>query len=44
MISNSFQKMLTLLKEKQLSLAGAVQDFTDPGTGKSYMLFPIRRL
>ena len=44
MILNSFQKMLTLLEEKQLSLAGAVQDFTDPGTGKSYMLFPIRRL
>lgn len=44
MIPNSFQKMLTLLKEKQLSLSGAVQDFTDPGTGKNYMLFPIRRL
>lgn len=43
MIPNSFQKMLTLLKEKRLSLAGAVQNFTD-GTDKSYMLFPIRRL
>lgn len=39
-----FQKMLALLEEKQFSLAGAVQDFTDPGTGKNYMLFPIRRL
>ncbi len=44
MIPNSFQKMLTLLKEKQLSPAGAVQDFTDPDTDNSYMLFPIRRL
>lgn len=39
-----FPKMLAFLQERNLPLAGAVQDFTDPRTGQSFMLFPIRRL
>lgn len=39
-----FADMLAYLREQALELAGAVQDFTDPKTGKNYMLFPIRRL
>ena len=41
---NAFRQGLSLLEEKGLSLAGAVQDFTDPQTGEAFMLFPIRRL
>lgn len=39
-----FADMLKYLSEQGLELAGAVQDFTDPNTGRNYMLFPIRRL
>ncbi|MBE5782853.1 MAG: AraC family transcriptional regulator [Clostridiales bacterium] len=39
-----FADALAYLQENQLSLAGAVHDFTDPGTGKNYMYFPVRRL
>lgn len=39
-----FRDMLAYLDEQDLTLAGAVQDFTDPATGTNYMLFPIRRL
>lgn len=35
---------LAYLRDEGLPLAGAVQDFTDPATGKGYMLFPIRKL
>ena len=41
---NAFRQGLSLLEEKGLLLAGAVQDFTDPQTGEAFMLFPIRRL
>lgn len=41
---DTFPKMITYLKENNLELAGAVHDFTDPGTGQGYMYFPIRRL
>ena len=41
---NAFRQGLSLLEEKGLPLAGAVQDFTDPQTGKAFMFFPIRRL
>ena len=33
--------MLEYLREQKLELVGAVQDFTDPKTGKNYMLFPV---
>lgn len=39
-----FAAVLEYMKENHLSLAGAVHDFTDPATGKSYMLFPIQKL
>ena len=39
-----FPRTLEKLAEQGLSLAGAVHDFTDPGTGKGYMCFPIRKL
>lgn len=38
-----FTDMLAYLADRNLELAGAVQDFTDPKTGRSYMYFPIRR-
>lgn len=38
---DTFSRMIDYLEENHLSLAGAVQDFTDPGTGKNYMLFPV---
>ena len=39
-----FSAMLAHMKEQGIPLAGAVQDFTCPKTGKDYMLFPIRKL
>ena len=39
-----FSAVLAFLEENNLPLAGAVQDFTDPSTGRNYMLFPIRKL
>lgn len=41
---DTFPKTLAALAEQGLSLAGAVQDYTDPATGRGYMCFPIRRL
>ena len=40
----TFAEMLEYMKGNNLSLAGAVNDFTDPKTGKNYMYFPIRKL
>lgn len=39
-----FPAVIRYLSENGLSLAGAVHDFTNPSTGKNYMLFPIRKL
>lgn len=39
-----FREMIEYLRENDIPLAGAVQDFTCPKTGKGYMLFPIKRL
>ena len=39
-----FSDMLEYLREQGLALAGAVQEFTDPKTGRNFMLFPIRRV
>lgn len=41
---NTFPDMIKYLDENGLTLAGAVHDFTCPRTGKSYMLFPIKKL
>lgn len=38
-----FRDMLAYLKEEGIPLSGAVQDYTDPRTGKSYMLFPVKK-
>ena len=40
---NIFAKMLRHIEEQGLTLAGAVQDFTCPKTGKNYMFFPIAK-
>lgn len=39
-----FQDMIAYLDGQGIPLAGAVQDFTCPRTGKNYMCFPIRKL
>ena len=39
-----FPEMIDYLREKGISLAGAVHDFTCPQTGKNYMYFPIGRI
>ena len=39
-----FPVMIAWLEENDISLAGAVQDFTCPKTGKTYMYFPVRIL
>ena len=41
---HSFSDTIQYLHEHNLTLAGAVQDFTCPQTGINYMLFPIRKL
>lgn len=39
-----FPRTLEVLAAQGLPLVGAVHDFTDPATGKSYMCFPVRKL
>lgn len=39
-----FSAVLRYMNENNLPLSGAVHDFTDPVTGKNYMLFPIKRI
>jgi len=39
-----FEDMLCYLSQKNIPLAGAVQEYTDPATGDNYMYFPIRKL
>ncbi len=41
---NSFSEVIKYLEENDITLAGAVHDFTCPQTGKGYMFFPIRKL
>ena len=38
----AFEKGLSFLAEQGLSLAGAVQEYTNPATGTEYLYFPIR--
>ena len=42
--SDVFPRTLKMIAAEGLTLAGAVHDFTDPATGKSYMCFPVRKL
>lgn len=37
----TFPDTIAYLKENDLNLVAAVQDYTDPKTGENYMLFPI---
>lgn len=39
-----FSQMIAYLEEKGIPLAGAVQEFIDPGTGEMFLCFPIQRL
>lgn len=39
-----FSQMINYLNENNISLVGAVNDFTDPRTGKNYMFFPIKNI
>ena len=41
---DTFSKVIAYMEENDISLAGAVHDFTCPQTGKNYMFFPIRKL
>lgn len=40
--SSTFIEVLKYLKENEISLAGAVQEFNCPETGQGYLFFPIR--
>ncbi len=40
----TFREVLDWMQAHDLPLAGAVQDFSCPETGKDFMMFPIRRL
>ena len=42
--NQTFAEMIKYMRGNNFSLAGAVNDFTDPKTGKNYMYFPIRKL
>lgn len=42
--NDTFEKVIEYLKENQISLAGAVHDFTCPEEGCNYMFFPIKKL
>lgn len=39
-----FEETIQSMKEKGISLAGAVHDYTDPATEIGYMYFPIRKM
>ncbi len=41
---DTFPSMIRYLRENNLGLAGAVQDFNCPETGKAYSFFPVRRI
>ncbi|MBD5103890.1 MAG: GyrI-like domain-containing protein [Ruminococcaceae bacterium] len=41
---STFPETIQYLKDNNMTLAGAVHDFTCPQTGKNYMFFPIEKL
>lgn len=41
---DAFSKMIAHLNSKNIPLAGAIQEFTCPQTGKSELWFPIKKL
>ena len=42
--NDTFPKVINYLNENNITLAGAVNDFNCPQTGKAYTFFPIRAL
>ena len=40
---NAFGEMIAYLKEQNLPLVGAVQEYTDPDSGETELWFPIQR-
>lgn len=41
---NTFRKLMAYMFQKQLSMVGAAQDYTDPKTGKCFVFIPIRKI
>ena len=41
---NTFPEVLRYMDENNITLVGAVHDFTCPASGKNYMFFPIRTI
>nr|MBP3599092.1 effector binding domain-containing protein [Eubacterium sp.] len=41
---NIFSQVINYMKESDMTLVGAVHDFTCPQTGKSYLFFPIETI
>lgn len=41
---DSFAKGLMALEKQGLTLAGAVQEYTCPADGRSYLYYPVRKL
>lgn len=41
---NTFPHVIDYMSKNNITLVGAVHDFTCPKTGKNYMFFPIRTL
>ncbi len=39
-----FSRMISYLSENRIPLVGAVQEYTQPACGKSYLCFPVERL
>lgn len=40
----TFRQVMAYLFQNQITLAGAVHDYTDPKSGKNYIFVPIRKL
>lgn len=41
---DTFRRTLDWMRDQAIPLVAAVQDYTDPATGKSYMCFPVKKL
>ncbi|MBQ7299942.1 MAG: GyrI-like domain-containing protein [Clostridia bacterium] len=41
---DAFSRMLAYLRIHNIPLAGAIQEYTHPASGKSYLYFPVERL
>ena len=41
---NTFPQVIKYMTENDMTLVGAVHDFTCPETGKNYMFFPIKEI